>query len=225
MPPLKIALGNKNYSSWSLRPWLVLKHIGVPFEETVIPLDQPTTHQEIARYSPAGRVPVLIDGDLAIWDSLAICEYLNDQFPQAKLWPSDKAARARARSISAEMHSGFMALRNHCPMKFKEVFPPKELPPDVRADIDRIQNSWADCRKKYGAGGPFLFGSFTIADAMYAPVASRFRTFSVPVPDRTAAAYWESILNLPAMQEWMVGAKKETHKMSRYDAPAAASKA
>ncbi len=216
MPTLKIVLGNKNYSSWSLRPWLVLKHLGARFEEQVIPLDQPSTAEQIRKFSPSGRLPVLIDGDSVVWDSLAICEHLHERFPDRNLWPKDGKARATARSVSAEMHSGFTALRQQLPMRFRETFPAGPLPPDVKADIARILQLWTDCRARFGGGGPFLFGAFTIADAMYAPVVSRFKTYAVPL-EGSAAAYAEVLWSLPSVQEWLVAARAETHRMPRYE--------
>ena len=216
MPTLKIVLGNKNYSSWSLRPWLVLKHLGARFEEQVIPLDQPSTGEQIRKFSPSGRVPVLIDGDTVVWDSLSICEYLHERFPERNLWPKDAKARAMARSVSAEMHSGFPALRQHLPMKFRETFPPKALQPDVKADISRILQLWSDCRSRFGADGPFLFGAFTIADAMYTPVVSRFKTYAVSL-EGSAAAYAETLWSLPSVQEWLAAARAETFPMARYE--------
>ncbi len=219
MPKLKIFLGNKNYSSWSLRPWLVLKHLAVPFDEQVVPLDQPSTAQEIRKFSLSGRVPVLVDGDTVIWDTLAICEYLNELFPDRKLWPTDARARAMARSVSAEMHSGFAALRENLPMKFRESFPNTVLQPEVKAEIGRIFQLWNDCRTRYAAAGPYLFGEFSIADAMYAPVVSRFKTYGVPL-EGTAAAYAEAIWKLPSIQEWLAAARAETFRMPRYETPA-----
>ena len=213
---LKIVLGNKSYSSWSFRPWLALKHTGAPFEEVVIGLDLPDTAQQIAKYSRAGRVPILIDGELTIWDSIAICEYLAEKFPGAKLWPEDRAARAVARSAAAEMHSGFVALRTHHTMKVKEQFPPAPLREDVQADVARIAELWTECRKRYGAGGPFLFGHFTIADAMYGPVVSRFRTYQIPLPPK-AQEYAEAMWKDPAYQEWVAGAKAEKLRARRYE--------
>jgi glutathione S-transferase len=204
---LKIVLGNKKYSSWSLRPWLVLKQTGAPFEEVVVPLDMPDTAENIRRYSPSGRVPALIDGALTVWDSLAICEYLQEKFPQQPLWPKDAAERAHARSISSEMHSGFTNLRNDCAVKFLEQLPPGELRPETKAEIERIQSIWTECLRKYG--GPFLFGQrFCIADAMYAPVVSRFRTYSIPVAG-PVKAYCDAIWSLPALQEWLQAARAE----------------
>jgi glutathione S-transferase len=215
MSALILVLGNKNYSSWSLRPWLVLKHVGVPFEEKVIPLDQPQTGAEIARFSPSGRVPVLLDGETRVWDSLAIAEYLNERFPQAQLWPADATARAAARAVSAEMHSGFTALREAMPMKFNESLHVEQTPP-VQKDIQRIKAVWAECRERFGKGGPFLFGAYSIADAMYGPVVSRFQTYGVAL-DGPAGAYAQHVWKLPAMQEWLAGARAETLRMARYD--------
>jgi glutathione S-transferase len=208
---MKLVIGNKNLSSWSLRPWLMLKHAGAPFEEQLIPFEQPDTAARIAQVSPSGRVPVLIDGALTVWDSLAIGEYLHDKFPLARLWPENAAARAIARSVSAEMHSGFPDLRSDLSMHMRSVLKPRKLRPEVAANIARIIDLWTDCRARFGAkaSGPFLFGSFTIADAMYAPVVSRFRTYAVdltgPAKDY-AAAVWA----LPALQEWHAAAQKET---------------
>jgi glutathione S-transferase len=213
---LKIILGNKNYSSWSLRAWIVLKQLGVDYEETVVPLDQPNTREEISRYSPSGRVPALIDGDVTVWDSLAICEYLNERFPDRRLWPADAKERAHARSVSAEMHSGFQALREHFPMKFRETIPTARVEPQVRQDIQRILAIWNDCRKRHRKGGPFLFGAFTIADGMYAPVVSRFKTYGVQL-EGDAAAYAETIWNLPSMQDWLAAARAEPYSMGRYE--------
>lgn len=211
-----IILGNKNYSSWSLRPWLVLKHCDTPFEERVIPLDQPDTAAAIARHSPSGRVPALNHGELVIWDSLAICEYLNEQFPRAQLWPKDAAARATARSVSAEMHSGFTALRTTMPMKIRESLPTPPMTDELKKDIDRIFALWTDCRARFGRGGPFLFGAFSIADAMFAPVVTRFRTYGVKLSGAVAEVA-DAIWNERAMQEWIAAARDETLRMPRYD--------
>src|SRR3954452_17100946 len=179
-PMLKIVVGNKKYSSWSLRPWLVLKHAGVPFEETVVALDMPDTDANIRKYSPSGRVPALIDGELTVWDSLSICEYLNEKFPEKRLWPQDRARRAIARSLCAEMHSGFANLRNDCSMKIVQQYPYKPLRPETQKDVDRVVELWTRALRENG--GPFLFGKEPcIADAYFAPVVSRFRTYSIPV--------------------------------------------
>jgi glutathione S-transferase len=208
MADITIYLGNKNYSSWSLRPWLALKQTGAPFDEEVIPLGEPTTRSTVLRFSPSGRVPALKHNELTVWDSLAMCEYLAETFPQAKLWPEDKAARAVARAASAEMHSGFAALRDHLPMNMRSSFPNRGVTPEVQSDINRITAIWRDCRKRFGANGPFLFGDFTIADAMYAPVVSRFRTYKIELEEE-AQAYTDAVWALPALQEWLTAAKNE----------------
>ncbi len=204
---LKIVLGNKKYSSWSLRPWLALKIAGAPFEEVVVALDMPDTAKNIRAFSPSGRVPALIDGETTVWESIAICEYLHEKFPKAGLWPTDPAARALARSISAEMHSGFSSLRNECPMKIVEQFPAHRLSAETQKDVDRISEIWTICLKK--SGGPFLFGKQPcIADAMYAPVVSRFHTYSIPVSG-TAKSYLDTIWAWPVLQEWVAAARAE----------------
>ncbi len=205
---LRIVVGNKKYSSWSLRPWLVLKHAGVPFEETVVALDMPDTDANIRKFSPSGRVPALIDGDLTVWDSLAICEYLNEKFPEKRLWPQDRAQRALARSVCAEMHSGFASLRNDCSMKIVQQYPYKPLRAETQKDVDRIVELWTRCLKK--SGGPFLFGQEPcIADAYFAPVVSRFRTYSIPVPG-AVKAYCDAVWAWPALQAWVADAQRET---------------
>ncbi|HME91532.1 MAG TPA: glutathione S-transferase family protein [Myxococcaceae bacterium] len=216
MAKLKLVLGNKNYSSWSMRAWLVLKHLGVAFDEVVIPLDQPSTREEILKYSPSGRVPALHNGDLVVSDSLAICEYLNELYPDRQLWPADPAARAIARSVSAEMHAGFQAMRNELPMKFRESLPGRAISAEVKQDIARIMTLWADCRRRFGSGGPFLFGAYCIADAMYTPVVSRFKTYGVRL-DGVQAAYAETIWSLPSVQEWLGAARAEPYRMERYE--------
>ena len=199
MNGLKLVIGSRYASSWSLRPWLLLKQLGLPFEEIVIPLRQPDTALHIRRYSPSGKVPVLLVGGQRIWDSLAIAEYLAEEHPN--LWPAERAARALARAVCCEMHSGFSALRTFLPMDFTARFePPGKLLASVEGDIDRIVTIWADCRRS-AAAGPFLFGQFTIADAMFAPVCSRFATYAVPLT-APALAYVEHMMDLPAMQEW-----------------------
>jgi glutathione S-transferase len=208
MTGLAIVIGNKNYSSWSLRAWLFLKHTGAPFREIRIGLDEPDTRARILAHSPTGRVPALIDGSLTIWDSLAICEYLAEKFPEARGWPDDRAARATARSVSAEMHSGFQALRNELPMNIRAQ---RRVEPGAaaRADIARVISIWEDSRARHGKDGPWLFGRFSIADAMYAPVAFRFETYGVAVGG--AAAAWATALrNHPAALEWAAAGRAET---------------
>jgi glutathione S-transferase len=217
MPDLTIYLCNKNYSSWSLRPWLVLKQTTVAFTEVVIPLYQPTSKATLLKYSPSGRVPVLQHGVLTIWDSLAICEYLAEAFPTFELWPKESAARAVARAVSAEMHAGFQALRQHLPMNVRSSFPDRGATPEVQADINRVMAIWRDCRARFGKGrGDFLFGGFTIADAMYAPVASRFRTYRIEL-EREADAYCDAIMALPAMQEWVAAARNEPMVVEQFE--------
>src|SRR5215475_7990035 len=182
MAGLKLVIGNKNYSSWSMRPWLALRAGNIPFKESFIPLYTGTADkQRILDVSPAGKVPILIDGDVTVWDSLAIIEYLAEKFPDKKLWPDDRAARARARAISAEMHSGFLALRNECGMNLHRPIGAIALSEDAKANVERIQEIWCDCRERYGQQGPFLFGAFGAADAMYAPVVHLFRTYAIEV--------------------------------------------
>lgn len=209
MSELTLVVGSKNYSSWSLRPYLALAHTGQPFQEVVIALDEPDTASKIAQYTPSGRVPVLRHGDLTLWDSLAICEYLAETFPAAKLWPEDKAARAVARSVTAEMHSGFQALRSNLPMDIRGRKPGKgQDAPGVQEDIRRIQQLWRECRERFGKEGPFLFGRFTIADAFYAPVVTRFVTYDVKL-DAVASAYRDAVLALPTFKKWADAAAVE----------------
>lgn len=214
---LTLIIGNKNYSSWSLRPWIALKVKGIPFDEIVIPLYEPGSAEEILKYSPAGKVPVLIDGDEYVWESLAILEHLADRFPDAHLWPHDSRARSLARAVATEMHAGFMPLRRDCTMNMW--LPPKPRPQseEVMANVARIDALWSDCRARYGQGGPFLFGDFTAADAMYAPVVSRFHTYGLPVGD-TSRAYMAAMMALPAWREWYDAAMKETWIM-RHNEP------
>lgn len=216
MDKLALVIGNKNYSSWSLRPWLALKHVGEPFEEIRIPLYTPESYAELARWSPSGKVPVLIEGDERVWDSLAICEYLAERFPARALWPAARSARAVARSVSAEMHSGFTALRTHMSMNVRRSLPGQGRAPGVQEDIDRVIAIWKDCRRRFGAGGPFLFGGFSIADAMYAPVALRFTTYCVAL-DEECAAYVEALRALPAMQEWIAAACAEREMIQEFE--------
>jgi glutathione S-transferase len=205
---LLLIIGNKNYSSWSLRPWMAMKVAGIPFEEKVIPLYEPGSREQILQYSPAGKVPVLIDGDAAIWESLAILEYLADKFPTAHLWPADPKARGVARAVASEMHAGFQALRRACTMNLW--LPPKPRPQseEVMADVARIESLWSECRARFGSGGPFLFGTFGAADAMYAPVVARFHTYGIPV-GATARAYMDAVMALPAWAEWRAAALQE----------------
>src|SRR5512139_1086452 len=216
MPPLTLVIGNKNYSSWSLRPWLVLRQAGIPFEEVRIPLYRPGSTEALAAWSPSGKVPALHDGDLRVWDSLAICEYLNERFPDKQLWPRDAAARAVARSISAEMHSGFSALRENMSMNIRARYPGKGRTAASLTDVDRIVAIWTDCRARFGGGGECLFGRFGIADAMYAPVALRFQTYDVALTG-AVKDYADAVLALPALQAWVADAVAETERIAMFE--------
>lgn len=211
-----LIIGNRNYSSWSLRAWLALEAAGMDFDEVIVPLGQPQTEANILRWSPTARVPAYRDGNLLLWDSLAICEYAAEQKPEARLWPSDPAERAVARSVVAEMHSGFVPLRKHMPMNLRAGYPPEEHPVEVYTDIQRVTSIWESCRANFGAGGDMLFGHFTIADAFFAPVVSRFRTYGVNPPG-AAASYMEAVWALPAMQDWAEKARAEPWKVERYE--------
>jgi glutathione S-transferase len=206
MPNLVLVIGTKHWSSWSLRPWLALKQAGLAFEEIVIRLRQPDSEARIRAHSPSGKVPLLKDGDLLVWESLAICEYVAELACAVPLWPENKGARALARSVSAEMHAGFPALREALSMNVTKTIALPEIPAKAQADIDRIRFIWTDCRRRFGAGGPFLFGRWSIADGMFAPVATRFRTYGVAL-DPVSAAYVDAIYALPALQEWIAAAR------------------
>ena len=201
-----LVIGNKNYSSWSLRPWLAMKVLGIAFDEVRIPLYQPGSKERILGYSKAGKVPILRDGDTVVWDSLAILEYLAERHPQ--LWPADRAERARARSVSAEMHSGFAKLREHMSMNARKHYPGKGRTPESMADVARIDEIWSQAK------GPFLFGAFGAADAMYAPVVLRFRTYGVEVRKKS---YMDAMLDLPAMREWIEAAEREPESIPEQD--------
>lgn len=206
---MKLVIADKNYSSWSMRPWVLLTHFGVPFDETLIELDRPGTKTSILAHSASGKVPCLVTDDgVAIWDSLAIAETLAERYPQHAMWPRDANARARARSVSAEMHSGFVALRDAMPMAIRTSKPGAGATRDARADIARVDEIWRDCIA--ASGGPFLFGDFTIADAMYAPVVMRFNSYQPALSDE-AAAYAARVSALPAVAAWIDGARRETH--------------
>ena len=211
-----LVIGNKNYSSWSLRPWLVMRHFGVAFEEVRLPLDTPEFVRGVERWSPSGRVPVLHRGDLVVWDSLAIAEYVNETFLDGRAWPSDPAQRAVARAASAEMHSGFQMLRNQLPLNCRKRA--KNFVPSAEAkrDIDRIAELWRECRAHAGEG-EFLFGAFSIADAMYAPVVLRFRTYGIALGD-VERRYADTMLALPAVREWLAAAEAEGLPLPKYDA-------
>lgn len=213
---LLLVIGNRNYSSWSLRPWLALAMTGAAFETLRIPLYQPDSQARIRQYSAAGKVPVLVDGGCTVWDSLAICEYLAERFPSAGLWPADPAERAQARSAACEMHSGFTALRRELPMNIRLDRVGHAWSPEAQVDIDRVLNLWSGLRARHYAGGPFLFGRFSIADAMYAPVVLRLRSYRVAVPE-DAAAYMRSVLDLPPMQEWIAAAVSEAERIESFE--------
>lgn len=203
---MKLLIGNRNYSTWSLRAWLVLKHFDIPFEDEVLQLSGEGWRNVLAQRSPTGRVPVLLDADLVVPETLAIIEYLADSFPDKPIWPADRKQRAQARAAAAEMHSGFTALRSHAPMNLRGSHPGKVSVDSVARDLHRLETLWGELLR--ASGGPFLFGSFSAADAMFAPVATRIRTYALPVSDG-AAAYVEAIYALPAFQEWLALALRE----------------
>jgi glutathione S-transferase len=205
---LHLVIGNKNYSSWSFRPWLAMKVAGIAFEETVISLEAKDFKARVMAVSGAGKVPVLIDGETRVWESLAILEYLAEKFAAAALWPKDDNARALARAVAAEMHAGFMPLRRLLPMNVWRPVKPRALDNGSKTDVARIDAIWRDCRARYGAAGPFLFGAFGAADAMYAPVVWRFHTYAVEV-SATAGAYMRAMMGLPAWSEWRDAARRE----------------
>lgn len=208
MADFKILLGNKNYSSWSLRGWLALRRCGVPFDEEVVPLYQDDWRARLLAVSPAGKVPVLIHGAQTVWDSLAIVEYLAELFPEAGLWPADPASRAQARALCAEMHAGFAALRDDMPMNFRGDIQPARRGEAVERDIARIVEIWAGCRARQPDGGPFLFGDFSAADVFYAPVAARFAAYGVELPE-AAAAYRDAVQAWPDVEDWRRAAVAE----------------
>ena len=208
MSKLHLVIGNKNYSSWSLRPWMAMTMAGIPFRETVIPLDTPETSALIAAHSRAGRVPVLHHGRQTVWESLAIMEYVAELFPEKHLWPKAVSARAVARCVSHEMHAGFSALRSACPMNLRRAPKPVPFSEAVLKDVARIEQIWRECRERFGKGGKFLFGRFSIADAMYIPVVTRFETYKVPVSEDTRA-YMHTVTNTAAFTAWRDAALKE----------------
>jgi len=205
---LHLVIGNKNYSSWSFRPWLAMKVAGIAFDETVISLEAKDFKARVIALSGAGKVPVLIDGEIRVWESLAILEYVAEKFPAAALWPKDDGARAHARAVAAEMHAGFMPLRRLLPMNVWRPVKPQALDDGSKTDVARIEAIWRDGRARYGAAGPFLFGAFGAADAMYAPVVWRFHTYAVEVSD-AARAYMGAMMALPAWREWQDAARRE----------------
>ncbi|WP_298260474.1 glutathione S-transferase family protein [Bradyrhizobium sp.] len=216
---LKLVIGNKNYSSWSMRPWLALRANNIPFDEVFVPLyTGAADKQRILDVSRAGKVPILVDGEVTVWDSLAIIEYVAERFPEKRLWPEHPAQRAHARSVSAEMHSGFAALRNECGMNLHRPVRAIELSADARANIARVEQIWAECRQRYGQSGPFLFGAFSAADAMFAPVVHRFRTYAIEVAKETRA-YMDAMMALPAFAEWTKAGLAETIIIEKFETP------
>ena len=214
---LKLVIGNKNYSSWSMRPWLALRANNIPFEEIFIPLyTGAADKQRILDFSRSGKVPILVDGDVAVWDSLAIIEYIAERFPEKGLWPEHPAHRAHARSVSAEMHSGFAALRNECGMNLHRPIGAIELSAEARANITRVEEIWGECRDRYGQSGPFLFGNFGAADAMFAPVVHRFRSYAVAVT-RATQRYMDTMMALPAFAEWTKAGLAETIVIEKFE--------
>jgi len=223
---LKLVIGNKNYSSWSLRAWLYLRESGVSFEEIRIPLfSGPRWRDRLAEYTPAGRVPVIVDGDLSVWDSLAICEYVRERETSAVDWPSDVRARAHARSVSAEMHSGFLGIRNELPqnIRARRALEPSELSEGCRAEVGRIDQIWRHTRGRYGNHGPWLFGKFSIADVMYAPVALRFITYSIPLSSE-AQHFVDHVQALDSIREWCLQSAEERESLQFIDELAPVSK-
>lgn len=213
---LHLIIGNKAYSSWSMRPWLAMKAQGLTFRESVLPLFEPTTSAAIKQYSSAAKVPVLVHGGITVWDSLAILEYLADAFYDKPWWPTDPHARAVARSVSAEMHSGFQPLRQAMGMNVRKLYPGKGRTPEALENIERIKAIWNECRAKFGAGGPYLFGAFSNADAMYAPVVTRFKTYGVEL-DAVSQAYCDTILAHPAVKQWYADAAQEKWVVDKYE--------
>ena len=210
----KLIVGNKNYSSWSLRPWLLMKEAGIDFDEHRIVLDTSTTQHEIAEFTDAGRVPVLQLGDLTVWDSLAICETVAERWPDKKLWPGNEDERAHARSIAAEMHAGFPWLRECMPMNCRAMGRKVSIPDELGDDIDRIISIWAECHRHFGNRGGWLFGKFSVADAMFAPVVLRLRTYGINLPE-SAGYYPHRLLESEAMQDWLAAAECETEVIER----------
>ena len=214
---LKLVIGNRNYSSWSMRPWLALRANQIAFEEVFIPLyAEAADKRRILSVTPSGKLPALIDGDVTVWDSLAIIEYIAEKFPDRRLWPEDRAQRAHARSIASEMHSGFMALRNECGMNLHRPVGAIALSADARANIERIQQIWTECRARYGKLGPFLFGPFGAADAMYAPVVHRFLTYAIETAPE-ARQFIDAMTALPAFQEWTRAGLAETLVIDKFE--------
>jgi glutathione S-transferase len=221
-PVIHLALGNKLYSSWSMRPYVLLKALGIPFSETVIPMYREDTKARMLAFSPTGKVPALNHGTITVWESLAIMEYVHDLFPQAGVWPTDRAARAHARSAASEMHAGFQGLRSNCPVNLSRTFALKDYPDQVWADVARIEALWAECRARFGekaegkAAGPFLYGAYSAADAMFTPVVTRLLHYQLPVEPETRA-YMETILKHHAFEAWKSEALAEPWYLPHYE--------
>jgi glutathione S-transferase len=220
MSSLTLVIGTRNYSAWSLRPWMLLRHLGLEFTEHAVPLDTPEFESEIGRYTPTRRVPVLLHGDLTVWDSIAICEYASE-LAGGRGWPQDAALRAEARALSAEMHAGFGALRNACPMNARATGRRVAMTAAIVADLRRIDAIWSGCRRDHGELGPWLFGGFSVADAMYAPVALRVRTYGLPLSS-LAARYHDTMLADPHLREWIDASERETQVIPHDEAGAGA---
>lgn len=220
---MKLIIGNKAYSSWSMRGWLAVRQSGLPFEEIVVPLYDEAwdKRREGDEFAPSsGKVPILWDGETVVWDSLAIVEYLADKVGRDIFWPTDETARAMARSMAAEMHSSFQNLRRVCSMNIRQKFPIRQLPAEVEADVVRIVTLWAEARSRYGGGGDFLFGEFGAADIMFAPVVSRFATYSISLP-RFATSYCEAVFAHPFVQDWIAAAQEEPWVIEKFEQPPA----
>jgi glutathione S-transferase len=213
---MRLVLGNKLYSSWSLRAGMLLAAFDIPHEETVIAMYLPDTRERMLSYGPTGKVPVLIDGDVTIWESLAIMEYVADKYPDKAVWPRDPAARAHARSAASEMHAGFMGIRSHCPMNLTKRFAPKDRGEECAADVVRLQQLWREARERFGADGPFLYGGFMAADAMFAPVVTRLDTYQIAVEADTRA-YMNAVLSHPAFIAWRDSAMQEPWELPHYE--------
>lgn len=215
---LTLVIANKTYSSWSFRPWILMRHFGAPFDEIVVPLAQEKTRAELLRYSPTGKCPCLLDGEIIVWDSLAIIEYIAELFPDHAIWPRLRAARAQARSLAAEMHSGFMGLRAHLPMNMRREVRKYALTPEATADAARLEQAFAQARAGFGKSGPFLFGEFSAADAMFAPIINRLHVYDVAVTPPTRA-YMDAMMALPAWRDWSAGAAAEDWTIAKYNIP------
>ena len=213
---MKLVIGNKNYSSWSFRPWIAMNVAGIPFDEEVISLYVEGSREKILQHSPGGKVPILIDGETHVWESLAILEYLAEKFPEKGFWPADQLARAHARAISTEMHAGFVPLRQECGMSFWRPPAKRALSAAAQADVARVEEIWTGARAKYGAEGPFLFGEFSAADAMYAPVVQRVIAYEIDV-SAPAKAYMQAMTALPAWAEWRRAALRETWVIPKFE--------